>query len=89
MSNHGSLKQPTGERLVQDGVLRDCPDSAIEHSRYRVAHLQSSRAKGRHTNELETHPWNKVKNFVYYEINISVVEEVLLWLSELRGEKDA
>ena len=32
---------------------------------------------------------NKVKNFVYYEINISVVEEVLLWLSELRGEKDA
>ncbi|MBR4869961.1 MAG: winged helix-turn-helix transcriptional regulator [Oscillospiraceae bacterium] len=27
----------------------------------------------------------KVKNFVYYEINTSVVEEVMLWLSELRG----
>ena len=30
----------------------------------------------------------KVKNFVYYELNTSVVEEVMLWLSELRGEKD-
>ena len=32
---------------------------------------------------------SKVKNFIYYEINTSVVEEVMLWLSELRGEKDA
>lgn len=27
----------------------------------------------------------KVKNFVYYELNTSVVEEVLLWLTELTG----
>lgn len=27
----------------------------------------------------------KKKNFVYYELNASVVEEVMLWLSELRG----
>lgn len=27
------------------------------------------------------------KNFVYYELNTSVVEEIMLWLSELR-EKD-
>ena len=27
----------------------------------------------------------KVKNFVYYELNTSVVEEVMLWLSELKG----
>ena len=31
---------------------------------------------------------NKVKNYVYYELNTSVVEEILLWLSELTGEKD-
>ena len=31
---------------------------------------------------------DKVKNFVYYEINTSVVEEVLLWLKELRGGKN-
>ena len=30
----------------------------------------------------------KVKNYVYYELNTSVVEEILLWLSELTGEKD-
>ena len=28
---------------------------------------------------------NKSKNFIYYELNASVVEEVLLWLSDLRG----
>lgn len=30
----------------------------------------------------------KVKNYVYYELNTTVVEEVLLWLSELKGGKD-
>ena len=28
---------------------------------------------------------HKEKNFVYYELNISVVEEVMLWLSDLKG----
>ena len=28
---------------------------------------------------------NREKNFIYYELNTSVVEEVMLWLSELRG----
>ena len=27
----------------------------------------------------------KYKNYVYYELNVSVVEEVMMWLSELRG----
>ena len=30
----------------------------------------------------------KVKNFVYYELNTSVVDEVLLWLTDLRGGKN-
>lgn len=29
----------------------------------------------------------KVKNFVYYELNTTVVEELLLWLSDLKGER--
>lgn len=29
---------------------------------------------------------SKHKNFVYYELNTSVVEEIMLWLSELKGE---
>lgn len=28
---------------------------------------------------------SKVKNFVYYELNTSVVEELMLWLSALKG----
>lgn len=35
---------------------------------------------------------SKYKNFIYYEINISVFEEVMLWFSQLKGgninEKD-
>ena len=28
----------------------------------------------------------KVKNYVYYELNTSVVEYLLLWLKDLKGE---
>ena len=27
----------------------------------------------------------KVKNFIYYELNTSVLEEIMLWISELKG----
>ena len=30
----------------------------------------------------------KYKNFIYYEINTSVFEEVILWLSEIGGGND-
>lgn len=29
----------------------------------------------------------KYKNFVYYELNISVLEEAMLWLAQFRGGK--
>ncbi|MGL5714943.1 MAG: autorepressor SdpR family transcription factor [Paraclostridium sp.] len=29
---------------------------------------------------------SKFKNYVYYELNVSIVEEVMLWLTELKGE---
>lgn len=28
----------------------------------------------------------KEKNYIFYELNTSVVEEVMIWLSELKGE---
>ncbi len=30
---------------------------------------------------------SKQKNFIYYELNTSVVEEVMLWLADLKGDK--
>ncbi len=31
---------------------------------------------------------NKVKNFIYYELNTSVFEQLMLWLSQFEGEKN-
>ena len=31
---------------------------------------------------------SKHKNFIYYELNISVFEEVMLWLSQFNGGLD-
>ena len=28
----------------------------------------------------------KYKNYVYYELNISAVEDIMLWLADLKGE---
>jgi DNA-binding transcriptional ArsR family regulator len=30
----------------------------------------------------------KEKNFIFYELNTSVLEELMLWISDLKGEKD-
>lgn len=30
----------------------------------------------------------KVKNYIYYEVNISVFEEVMLWISQFSERKD-
>ncbi len=30
---------------------------------------------------------NREKNFIYYELNTSVVEEIMLWLSDLKGDR--
>ena len=31
---------------------------------------------------------SKYKNFIYYELNASVFEEVILWLSQFEGNRD-
>lgn len=31
---------------------------------------------------------SREKNFIYYELNTSVVEEIMLWLSDLKGGND-
>ena len=30
---------------------------------------------------------SREKNFIFYELNTSVVEEIMLWLRDLKGEK--
>ena len=30
----------------------------------------------------------KEKNFIYYELNLSILDEALMWISELKGEKN-
>ena len=30
----------------------------------------------------------KEKNYVYYQLNTSVLEEVMMWIQSLKGEED-
>lgn len=30
---------------------------------------------------------SKVKNYIFYELNTSVIEEIMCWLSDLKGDK--
>ena len=30
----------------------------------------------------------KYKNFIYYELNLSILDEALMWISDLKGEKN-
>lgn len=30
----------------------------------------------------------KYKNFIYYELNASVIEEMMMWLSDLKGDSN-
>lgn len=32
---------------------------------------------------------SKIKNYVYYSLNTSVVEEIMLWLSDLKGDSSS
>ncbi len=29
----------------------------------------------------------RYKNFIYYELNLSILDEAVIWLNELRGER--
>lgn len=29
----------------------------------------------------------KYKNYIYYELNLSVLDETIMWINELRGDK--
>ena len=31
---------------------------------------------------------SKEKNYIYYQLNTSVLEEIMLWISTLKGEKE-
>ena len=30
----------------------------------------------------------KYKNFIYYELNLSILDEAVMWISDLKGEKN-
>ena len=30
----------------------------------------------------------KYKNFIFYELNLSVLDEAIIWISDLKGEKN-
>ena len=78
MSLHDTLK------ALSDPVRRDILDIGkhFELSAATISHHLSQLKKAGLIVE------SKYKNFIYYELNASVFEDVLIWISQFTGGKD-
>ena len=81
-----ALADPTGREILN--LLKQSRMSAGEISNHFSI---SGAAVSRHLSVLKEA--DLIRNeregkYIYYELNATVLEEILLWISELKGEKD-
>lgn len=81
-----ALADPTRREILN--LLKQSRMSAGEISNH---FLISGAAVSRHLSVLKEADLirdERVGKYIYYELNVTVLEEILLWISELKGEKD-
>lgn len=81
-----ALADPTRREILN--LLKQCRMSAGEISNHFSI---SGAAVSRHLSVLKEADLirdEREGKYIYYELNATVLEEILLWISELKGEKD-
>lgn len=81
-----ALADPTRREILN--LLKQSPMSAGEISNHFSI---SGAAVSRHLSVLKEADLirdEREGKYIYYELNATVLEEILLWISELKGEKD-
>lgn len=81
-----ALADPTRREILN--LLKQSRMSAGEISNH---FLISGAAVSRHLSVLKEADLirdEREGKYIYYELNATVLEEILLWISELKGEKD-
>lgn len=83
---HQALADPTRREILN--LLKQSRMSAGEISNHFSI---SGAAVSRHLSVLKEADLirdEREGKYIYYELNATVLEEILLWISELKGEKD-
>ena len=81
-----ALADPTRREILN--LLKQSRMSAGEISNHFSI---SGAAVSRHLSDLKEADFirdEREGKYIYYELNATVLEEILLWISELKGEKD-
>lgn len=81
-----ALADPTRREILN--LLKQSRMSAVEISNHFSI---SGAAVSRHLSVLKEADLirdEREGKYIYYELNATVLEEILLWISELKGEKD-
>lgn len=81
-----ALSNPTGRKILQ--TLKQ---GKISSGDLAIAVGMTPQALSYHLSKLKKADLiyeSKYKNFIYYELNLSVLDEAIFWFSDLKGDKE-
>ena len=82
--------------MLNEGGMNESMQDTLQQSRMSAGEISnhfsiSGAAVSRHLSVLKEADLirdEREGKYIYYELNATVLEEILLWISELKGEKD-
>jgi len=76
--NRRNILMKLKEGKINSGDLAESLDMSPQALSYHLAKLKKADLI------YET----KYKNFIFYELNLSILDEAIMWISDLKGEKN-